>query len=255
MASPRTRSQRGSTSTRPRSRSSSERIEGLGIVVRRTPIGDSDLMLGLFSRDRGLLSVSARGARRASSKLGALEPLHTLRVGMDLSIGAEIAKLRESRIERARVGLLSSSTRLDAAAHLLKLVRGVVPQASAEPRVFDELERGLDALEHEPLEEVTAVLARAGATILGELGYAVDLSACVRCGTPCPPNGAALFDPAAGGLVCRSCGGGPTLLRGVDREAINAFLIGRGQLDEAQAELLKRLVDAMATAHGPQQPR
>lgn len=212
-------------------------------------------MIGLFSRDRGLLSVSARGARRASSKLGALEPLHTLRVGLEISAATEIAKLRESRIERARVGLLSSSARLDAAAHLLKLVRSVLPQAAAEPRVFDELERGLDALEHEPLEALTAILARTGATVLGELGYAVDLTACVRCGTPCPPHGAALFDPAAGGLVCRSCGGGPTLLRGSDREAINAFLIGQGQLDEDQAALLKRLVDAMAGAHGPQPAR
>jgi hypothetical protein len=43
--------------------------------------------------------------------------------------------------------------------------------------------------------------------LLSDVGYALDLERCVRCGRECPPGKPARVDPARGGLVCASCGG------------------------------------------------
>lgn len=208
-------------------------------------------MLGLFTRERGLLSAAARGARKASSKLGALEPLHTLRVSLELSSQSDVAKLREARIERARLGLLEQADRLEAASRLLRLARSVLAPAVPEPAAFDRLEADLDQLDAAPPGQVAAVAARAGANLIGALGYGLDLSACVRCGTACPPASSALLDPSAGGLVCRACGGGPVLLRAADRETLLRFMAGEGDLPEPLVALLVRLVDALVEAHAP----
>ena len=44
-------------------------IKTEGIVLRETEINDADKLLDILSRDRGLLTVKARGVRRGSSPL------------------------------------------------------------------------------------------------------------------------------------------------------------------------------------------
>ena len=46
-----------------------------GIVLRRRNLGEADRLVTILSRDRGKLTVVARGARRPRSRLGGrLEP-------------------------------------------------------------------------------------------------------------------------------------------------------------------------------------
>ena len=58
------------------------------------------------------------------------------------------------------------------------------------------------------------------------------------------------MDPARGGLVCRSCGGSPTVLLPDVREAARALGSGPApQVTAAQAESILRLVDRSMAAH------
>lgn len=57
-----------------------------------------------------------------------------------------------------------------------------------------------------------AIIAQVGLRLLSALGYDLELMQCVRCGRPCPPGRPAYLDPAAGGIRCVACGGGPLLV-------------------------------------------
>lgn len=236
-----------------RVRSIAQRQQTTAFVLRRTPIGDADLMLALLTRSRGLCSVAARGARRQASKLGALEPIHTLLVTMEHRPEAEIGKLVESRIDRARIRLVEDEARLDAGFRMLSWVRSVAHPHEAEPRVFDLIEATLDALDRPAGAEgpsPRSITAVAGLRLLDALGYGLGFDACVACGTPCPPNASGTVDPARGGLICRSCGGGTIfvpaalrveLARAVDDEPLD--------LDDDDARVAMAIVEEAISSH------
>lgn len=230
-----------------------EAFETLALVVRRVRVGDADLLVTMLTRDRGLITASARAALRPSSKLGALEPMHTLFVGLELAPAEEIARLRSARIERPRLALLDDERRIHSASELLRQARGIIGVGAHEPTSFDALERGLDAIAVAPAGDESVQLARAGAQLLESLGYGLELACCVRCGTECPPGAAALVDPAKGGLVCRACGGGPLVLGGQQRPRVAAWLAGH-ELDLTSDEQLLaiRIVELAMRGHATQ---
>lgn len=213
-------------------------------------------MVTLLTRARGVVSASARSARRPTSRLGALEPMHTLRVGIDVGAAEEIAKLKEARIERVRLRLLDDEPRIQAASRLLTYGRAMMGEGPDEALSFDLVERGLDAIADSDPGAALAVVVWSGAQLLASAGYELGLEACVRCGTPCPPRAAALVDPAAGGLVCRACGGGPILLGGAQRLRVAAFLRSRqDELTTEDLEITQRIVSDAIEAHDRPQNR
>ena len=125
-------------------RLASERVATRALVLRRTTTGDADLLVTAFTEDAGVLTLSARAARRTSSKLGALEPIHTLRIVVETHAGREIAKLVESKMERPRTRILEDAARLDAAFRALLWARSVLAPHQIERAVFGEIERALD---------------------------------------------------------------------------------------------------------------
>jgi len=185
-------------------RLASTRVSTRALLLRRTPVGDADVVALLFTEAHGVVSATARGARRANSKLGALEPVHTLLVTLEMRPGAELAKLAEARIATPRIRLLEASEPLEASFRALVWVRGVLQALEPEASVFRTLEELLDTLDRGGGDAAT-VLAGAGLEILTALGYRLELSACVRCGRPCPERAPAYVDPRAGGLVCSDC--------------------------------------------------
>ncbi len=72
----------------------------------------------------------------------------------------------------------------------------------------------------------------------------VEYGTCGVCGKPVPPGKAARFDPARGGVVCRSDGGGPLTLSGRALAGLLALAEGR------DVELAERDAQAAADALG-----
>jgi DNA repair protein RecO (recombination protein O) len=203
-------------------------FETRALVLGRVLVGEADLLLQVLTEARGLLTVSARGARKARSPFGVLEPMHRIQVRVALAEGREIATLREARVDRARVALIEDEARLHAALGLLRFVKDVLRPHDPDPDLFRAIDESLDAIEGTRGTGVDPELValRSTVRVLGELGYSIELRHCARCGKPCGETSAALVDPDAGGLVCRACGGGPLLLSAADRRAILAFLGG-----------------------------
>lgn len=235
-------------SARPRT----ERLQTEALLIRSTPFGDADLMVTLFTEEKGTLSAVARSARRSRRRFPALEPMHLLRVALDERLGGDVAFLTESTLARPRLTLVGNLARMEAAGHALRWVRRAAPPHTPEPALWAEVNALLDRLDDPATSEGSpeALLAVAGLRILAAIGWGLDFAGCVRCGKACEPGASAYLDPGEGGLICRSCGGARILLKGDRRERLLAASRG---VDEAlgaeDARAAADIVDAAMAAH------
>jgi DNA repair protein RecO (recombination protein O) len=223
------------------------------LVLKRVEYGEADYVLTLFTERFGRISALARSARKSQRRFGgALEPMHTLEVGLEERPKSELFMLRDARIATPRLALIENLARLEAAGAALSWVRRSAPPRTPEPELWEAIETLLDRLSSR--EEGTAprtLLAAAGLRILATLGWGLDLERCVRCGKECPPGQVALVDATRGGLVCRSCGGARLRLDGPARErmVLAAQSGDPSALEPSDADRALALVDAVLKAH------
>jgi DNA repair protein RecO (recombination protein O) len=252
------------------------------LVVRSSPLGEADSMVTLLTEDRGLVDAHAPSARRpARTKRLFLEPLHTLRVTLLDRPGRDLPAVRQAIVSAPRTAILGSLPALEAGGQLLRWIRSGMPKNQPEPAIWHLALAGLDALnEHAlatrgplpgapsalasgelgaidaddapPHDEATrasdrgesvAIVATVGLRLLSAHGYDLELRQCVRCGRPCPPGRPAYLDPAAGGIRCVACGGGPFLVSAALRaevlgvQAPPSTRVGAGPPTEIGAEV------------------
>lgn len=231
-------------------------LEGIALVLQSVAFRESDRIVTLLMADAGKMSVIARGARASRKRFaGSLEPIHTIAVTVD-DRGGDLATLKDASIHTPRVALLEALPAVDAAGRALRWARALCPPRTPERAVFASLTGLLDRLDRASAsgEDMAAAapvaLARTALELLTATGYGLDLAACVRCGTSCPPARAVTVDANAGGVVCRRCGGGAWLLSAAQRAAVDAALAGvDGALDREDAEGIVRLAEAVMAAH------
>ncbi|MGK3991227.1 DNA repair protein RecO [Sorangium sp. So ce136] len=233
-------------SVRPRT----ERLRTAALLVRRVPFGEADLLVGLFTEQGGIISATARGGRRSAKRFPSLEPMHLLRVTLEIRPGAELAQLTEAAIERPRLRLAGDLGRLEVAGRALRWVREIAPAHTAEQAAWHELNGLLDRLDEASSVSPQALLAEAGLRLLVAFGWGLELMQCVRCGRACDATQSAYVDPARGGLVCRACGGGPHFLRPEPRARLLAAMLGDApEIPEEDVPTALDLVEGALTAH------
>ena len=226
-------------------------IQTEALLLRSVPYGEIDVIATFFTRTEGKISALSRGARKSMRRVGgALEPVHTLFVSLE-DRGRELATLKEARIVTQRSGVVGDLDALEAAGVALRWLRHVCPPRTPEPRAWDTVNTLLDVLDARD-QPARSALAAAALRLLADVGYALELEQCVRCGRPCPPGRAAFVDTSRGGLVCQSCGGARVRLGGDLRvRALEIAAGGNPALTKEEAEELLVLVDAAMAVHAP----
>lgn len=170
-----------------------------GIVLRRRNLGEADRLVTILSRDRGKMTLVARGARRPRSRLGGrLEPPTRFRAlvveGRSLDVISQVEVLDAHA--RLRDGL----ERMGATAVVLELADRALADRHPHPEVYRLL---VDALG----------LLRAGADRLAGLwftarllvltGHRPAVGRCSVCGRRL--RGAAVWSAALGGSLDGAC--------------------------------------------------
>ncbi len=154
----------------------------------------------------GKVSALARGARRSRRRfMGALEPFAVLEVEMAAGRG-ELWRLRQAQVSRSFPGLMRDLEKMAVAGGAVELVRMGMPERDPDPVVFATTVALFELVDHAKGALQEALLCFR-LRIMAVLGFAPCLDRCGRCGKPAGENRAALFDPLAGHLVCRACGG------------------------------------------------
>jgi DNA repair protein RecO (recombination protein O) len=202
------------------------------VLLRAVDYRDTDRILTLFTREHGIVSAVARGAKGSKRRFqGVLEPYTLLHVELEYSRG-ELFTLKRAEVRSVLAGILSDLDRMQAGAGALRLVRELCAPRLAEPALFLALVQYLTLVEHRGDRERGALLVFA-LRLLALTGHRLGLTRCGRSGHEVPAGRPAYFEPSVGSVVSRRFGGGPFLLGGSVRERLDRAQ-GDAWLVEAQ---------------------
>ncbi|GAB4457973.1 MAG: DNA repair protein RecO [Armatimonadaceae bacterium] len=173
------------------------------IVLRRIPLGETDKILTLFTREGGKFNVVAKGARKTTSKLsGATEPLIVLR-GL-LAEGMNLDVLTQCEITDSFPGLRGDFGLFLRATYACELLDRLTEERDTSPEAFDLLVATLHLLE--TARDPDAPLHAYELKLMTQAGYEPLLDMCARCEEPLPePSDVAAYSPVRGGVLCAGC--------------------------------------------------
>jgi DNA repair protein RecO (recombination protein O) len=175
------------------------------IVLHAFDYSETSRILRLATRDAGVVSALARGARRSTKRFGsALDLFAEGTVELLVREQRDLHTLCAFDLTRSRPALATDLGRFAGASALAELV---LRFATDEPQMplFDALSRSLDELSlAEPDETREATLAGAW-RLVGELGFAPSLDRCSACHAEVAVADALPFSHSAGGVLCAAC--------------------------------------------------
>ncbi|NBW65701.1 DNA repair protein RecO [bacterium] len=198
------------------------------IVLHAFDYRETSRIVRLATRDAGVVSAIARGARRPKSKFGSAFDLFTSGVAqLAMHPTGDLHALNAFDTTRTRPQLGASLGRFGAAEALSEVCMRF-GQEDDSGRVFEAAERALDKIGQAAPEQV-AEAAMAGLWhFVAGLGFAPSLDACASCHAPLDAEAPVTFHHRAGGALCPACarraaGGVVGRARQQDRRALRAF--------------------------------
>jgi DNA repair protein RecO (recombination protein O) len=175
------------------------------IVLHAFDYLESSRILRLVTRDAGVRSVLARGARRSRKRFGSALDLYAQGVAeLQVKPGRELDTLTSFDVARARPQIAAELARFTGASAIAELTLRFVRDA-ADPSLFVAVADALDAI-----GAATAGAAReatlAGAwMVLAELGVAPAVDTCAECHNAIEEGATAMFSHPSGGALCARC--------------------------------------------------
>ena len=228
-------------------------IETEAIVLHGFDYRETSRIVRLATRDLGVVSAVARGARRPRSRFGQGLDLFTSGTAHIVVHGTgDLHALTGFDASRARPALAGSLLRFGAAAALSELCLRFGTEAP--PGVYEALGEGLDLLSGATDAEVMALALATGWQIVAELGFAPSLDQCVVCHRPLGDEEETRFAHRAGGAVCTRCRAaapGARALPAAARATIRGWLAGEQTVstDAPTAKAHQRLLREFLEEH------
>lgn len=177
-------------------------------MLRAVRYSEADLVLALQTREQGRVSAIAKGARRATSRLGGrVQPGVWLKLSLAEGRG-DLAVVRGADVVDAHAGLWIHGYRLLAASCVLESVLRVMEEHEPGEEGFNLLCNTLGLLAQAPPRQspprLDPVVLGSQCKMLVVAGVFPMLSHCASCGDD-PPLKA--FSARAGGALCDGCAG------------------------------------------------
>ncbi len=199
------------------------------VVLHSFPYLESSRILRLATRDAGVVSVLAKGARRTPRRFGtAIDLFAEGEAQFHTKPGRELHTLAAFDVVTSRSALSDELGRFAAASAVAELMLRFA-RDDTQPALYDALRVTLTRIEAAAAAS-TRELGVAGAWhLIAELGFAPTLRECSECDAHVPLDVAAAFSHASGGTVCSGCarmGGLRRTLPSDARAAIDRWVRG-----------------------------
>jgi DNA repair protein RecO (recombination protein O) len=219
------------------------------LVLRKTKLGEADMILTLLDADGKIVRAVAKGMRKPTSRFaGRLEPGSV--IDLMLATGRSLEVVSDARSVDLHAGLRTDYDRSTAASVVLDVLDKMAVEGQAEVRLFGLACATLSALESAPPEHVRATVTAFLLKAMAMHGYRPHLDSCVSCA--CATAGRAGFSLEAGGVLCPACGKAAPQLSASSREMLSWLLastmdtIARAELPAREVaetfELMRRFV-------------
>lgn len=181
------------------------------VVLRHIDWGESDRLLTVYTRERGMMRAVAKGVRKMTSrKAGHLQPF--TQVTVQLAKGRDLFIVTQVETVNAFLSLHDDLVKLSLAAYVAELLlRFSSEDQVGNPAVFRLLLDSLSRIEKEgdPWLAIRYYEMR----LLDAAGFRPQLFACVNCGCEIEAQDQ-YFSFPGGGALCPRCGHGlPNLAR------------------------------------------
>jgi DNA repair protein RecO (recombination protein O) len=224
------------------------------IVLHSFDYLESARVLRLATRDAGVRSVIAKGARRSSRRFGGgldlfaqgTAYIHT-KPGRDLDILAGFDDLRTNTELAADLG------RFTGASAIAELTLRFSREASADTALYDALASALDTIAAAPADQIRGAVLAGAWRIVSELGFAPAIDDCAECRTALSDEDVVMFSHPAGGALCARCARLATgrVIPATARGAVRAWIAGEvaGPVDVAEARAHQRLLREFLSVH------
>ena len=179
------------------------------LVLRKTRLSESDLIVTFLSETGAQLRAVAKGARKPTSQFASRLELFS-EVDVLSAEGRNLDVVKEARLVRGHDGLRTSLEHATAAAPMVELLERITQQDLEEPRLFQASSVAFSSLEDAPASMAPALAAAHLLKTLAFAGLRPSLNACAVCGTPLDaaqsaPNVSVRFSFSEGGAVCADC--------------------------------------------------
>lgn len=177
-----------------------------GLVIRDLNVGESDRIITILTRAKGVVRASARGARNLKSRISPAAQLlshsdFTLYQGRDKYIIDEAEPLDFF------MGVRQDLNKLALAQYLCELQANIAPQ-EADAEVYLRLALNALHLIDSGKRPLALIKAAAEMRLLTISGYMPDLIACKNCGEY--ESDVMYFEPDTASITCADChAGGP----------------------------------------------
>jgi DNA repair protein RecO (recombination protein O) len=209
------------------------------VVLRSIRLGEADVVLHLYTLDRGRVGAVAKGVRRTKSRFGArLEPLSHVHLVLHQGSG-ELHTVTGVDLVRSHRATREDYYRLGVGLVGAEAMLRLFSEQEANARAFEAVTRFLDAADalepraaSEPTLDPLALAFQL--KLLWLSGYLPHLSSCAECGGEPPLLG---YLARAGGTACRACAEEGVIALAADTFAAVDGLLRR-PLAEAQAVAL-----------------
>lgn len=175
----------------------------LGVVLRTTPLRESDLLVVLYTDTHGRVSAVARGARRSQRRFaGALSLLVLGRFQLGRQPRGDLWGLEGAEVVREWTRLSSDVVAVAHASYVAEIVGALLPPEAPDPAALQLIVALWDSLAD--AGPSPGALRAVELALLDLAGHRPAIESCAACGATDLEVGA-VFDPERGGAICRSC--------------------------------------------------
>jgi DNA repair protein RecO (recombination protein O) len=215
---------------------------------------ESSRVLRLATREAGVRSAIAKGARRSSRRFGGGLDLFSRGVAhLYTKPGRDLDTLAGFDDLRTTTQLATDLGRFAGASAIAELTLRFSREASADTALYDAVAAAIEAIEAAPSGRTRGVVLAGAWRIVAELGFAPTLDDCAECHTPLAGDDVVMFSHPAGGALCAPCS---RLARGRvlparARDTVRTWLSGEALDldDDAEARAHQRLLREFLAQH------
>lgn len=208
------------------------------VVLHAADYLESSRILRLLTREAGVLSVLARGARSSRKRFSAAVGLFAEgQAQLQIKPGRDLHTLVSFDVARAHAGLALDLRRFGAASAMAEVVLRLMHD-EASPAAYAAVVNGLERLAVADAALVGSTALCALWQVVALVGFRPALDHCAECLAAVDPLESARFHPLAGGTLCERCARqnpGGRLLPADARETVRRWMDGEAPATEERA--------------------
>lgn len=180
------------------------------LVLKRTKLGESDVICTLLAKDGSQIRAVAKGARKPSSHFASRLEVFS---SCDLLLvkGRSLDIVKEARLYESNASLRTSLERSEAASPIVELLERATLGALESPQLYPLSMKALSYLCSCDLEQTLTISSAHLIKAVSFLGFKPELHECIGCGSAAflqeegAANHAVAFSCIDGGVVCNAC--------------------------------------------------